>query len=186
MRNTAQRWFNIHSVGQSPRERWRHAMASDGTRVFVLGGDPRGARSPILMHSFDTGTYFLFVISSGQPPRLKTQSILSTRIPSLTLSILMRRPPNLRGSHSQVPRPRSNYSTGNSLHRRPTVLPVCKTLPLLFRAALPLTSETPVRMIGHRKVSQDVSQKAMSGKVQPSTMGSLRHLILLLKEKLQG
>jgi hypothetical protein len=174
MRNAAQRWFKFHNVGQRPRKRSHHAMASDGTRVFVLGGYSMGARLDeiSLIRVFDTSMYFRFVISSGQPPRLRTQSTSSTRIPSLTLSILMRRPPNLRGSHPQLPRLRSNHSTQNPLHRRPTVLPVCKTLPPLFRVALPLTSETSVRMIGHRKVSQEVSRKTMSGKVQPSTMGS--------------
>jgi hypothetical protein len=154
MRNAAQRWFNFHNVGQSPHRRSYHAMASDGTRVFVLGGYPASAHSDeISIHLFDTSMYFRFVISSGQPPRLRTQSTSSTRNPSATLSIPMRRPPILHGSPPRVPRPRSNHSTGNPLHRRPTVLPVCKSLPPLYRAALPpcrlLTSETPVRMVGH-------------------------------------
>jgi hypothetical protein len=139
MRNTAQRWFKLHTVGPSPHRRSSHAMASDGTRVFVLGGHSKRARSDeiSLIHVFDTSMYFRSLISSGRAPRLRTQSTSSTRIPSLTLSILMRRPPNLRGRHPQVPRPRSNHSTRNPLHRRPTVLPVCKTPPPLYRAALP-------------------------------------------------
>jgi hypothetical protein len=189
MRNAAQRWFKFDNMGPSPHRRSYHAMASDGTRVFVLGGFSKGAGSDEvpLIHGFDTSMYFRSVISSGQPPRLRTQSTLSTRNPSVTRSILMRRPPNMNGSHPQVPRPRSNHSTGNPLYRRPRVLPVCKTLPPLIRAVLPFTSETPVRMIVHRKVSQEMSRKTMSGKVQPaSTMGSSRHFNLLLKEKLQG
>jgi hypothetical protein len=96
MRNAAWRWFNFHNVGQSPHRRSSHAMASDGTRVFVLGGYSWDARSDeiCLIHVFDTSMYFRFVISSGQPLRLRTQRTSSTRIPSLTLSILMRRPPN--------------------------------------------------------------------------------------------
>ena len=150
MRNAAQRWFKCHNVGPSPHRRSHHAMASDGTRVFVLGGFSKGARVDelSLIHVFDTSMYTCFVNLSGQPPMLRTQRTSSTRIPSLTLSIPMRRSPNLYGSHPQVPRPRSNHSTRNPRHRRPAVLPVCKTLPPLYRAALPpcrlLTSETPV------------------------------------------
>jgi hypothetical protein len=155
MRNAAQRWFKFDNVGTSPYRRSYHAMASDGTRVFVLGGYSTDARSDeiSLIHVFDTSMHFRSVMSSGQPLRLRTQSTSSTRNPSVTLLIPMRRPPNLRGSHPQVPRPRSNHSTRNILHRRPTVLPGCKMLPPLYRAALRpcrlLTRETPVRMVGH-------------------------------------
>jgi hypothetical protein len=133
MRNAAQRWFKLHNVEPSPHRRAYHTMASDGTRVFVLGGHSGGAQSDenSLIHVFNTSMYFRSVISSGQPPSLRTQSTSSTRIPSVTMSILTRRPLNLRGSHPQVPRPRSNHSTRNLLHRRL------------------LTSETPVRMVGH-------------------------------------
>jgi hypothetical protein len=135
MRNAAQRWFKFHIVGPSPHRRSHHSMASDGTRVFVLGGYSKGARSEeiSLIHHFDTSMYIRFVDLSGQSSKPRTQSTSSTRNPSVTLSLLMRRPPNLRGSHPQVPQPWSNH-----LHRRPTVLPVCKTktLPPLFRAAL--------------------------------------------------
>jgi len=50
-------------------------MACDGTRVFVLGGDlsPRAqADESKLIHVFNTGMYFLFVISFGQSPSFKT------------------------------------------------------------------------------------------------------------------
>jgi len=48
-------------------------MASDGTRVFVLGGYSAGARSYeiSLIHVFDTSMYFRSVISSGQSPRFE-------------------------------------------------------------------------------------------------------------------
>jgi hypothetical protein len=92
MRNAAQRWFKFNNVGPSPHRRTFHAMASDGTHVFVLGGLLERARSDEIsrIHVFDTSMYFRFVISSGQPPRLRTQRTSSTRIPSLTLSIPMR------------------------------------------------------------------------------------------------
>jgi hypothetical protein len=150
MRIAAQRWFKFHNEGRSPHRRSAHAMASDGTRVFVLGGYSKGARSDeiSLIHVFDTSMCFRSVVSSEQPPKLKTQRISSTRISNIALSILMRRPPNFPGSHLQLPRP-----TRNPLHRRPTVLPVCKTLLPLYRASLPpcklLTSEIPVQTVGH-------------------------------------
>jgi hypothetical protein len=154
MRNAAQRWIKFDNVGSSPHRRSAHAMASDGTRVFLLGGNSKGARADEIssIHVFDTSMYFPLVISSGRPPRLRTQRTSSTRNPSVTLSIPMKRLHNLRGSHPQVSRPRSNHSTGNPLHRRPTVFPLFKTLPPLYWAALPrrlLTSETPVRMVGY-------------------------------------
>ena len=156
MRNAAQRWFKFHNVGPSPHRRSYHAMASDGTRVFVLGGYSAGARSDeiSLIHVFDTSMFFRPVVSSGQLPRLRTQSKSSILIPSPTLSISMRIPPNLRGSHRQVPLPRSNHSTWHPLHLRPTVFSLFKTLPPLYQAALPprksLTIEIPVRMVSHR------------------------------------
>ena len=54
-----------------------------------------------------------------------------------TPSIPMRRPPNLRGSHSQVRRPRANHSTRRAPHLRPTLLSLFKKLPPLHWASLP-------------------------------------------------
>ena len=73
-RNAVLRWFKFHNVGPSPHGRSSHAMASDGTRVFVLGGSSKGARVDkiSLIHVFDTSMYFRSVISSGQLPRLRT------------------------------------------------------------------------------------------------------------------
>ena len=104
MSNAAQRWFKIHNVGPSPHGWSARAMASDGTRVFVLGEFSDGARPDevSLIHVFDTSMYLRSAISSGQSPRLRTQRTSSTRIPSITPSILVRRLPNLRGSHPQI------------------------------------------------------------------------------------
>ena len=152
MRNIAQRWFKFQNVGPSPHKRTYHAMGSDGTRVFVLGGYLKGARADDLshIHFFDTSMYACFVNLSGQPSKFRTQRISSTLNPSVVLLILMRRPPNLRGSHPQV-RSRSNHRARSSLHRKPTVVPVCKTLPPLYRVAL--------------LVSQDKPRKTMSAKL---------------------
>jgi hypothetical protein len=48
-------------------------MASDGTRVFVLGGYSKGARSDdiSLIHVFDTSMYFRSVISSGRASKIE-------------------------------------------------------------------------------------------------------------------
>src|ERR1700678_3466123 len=98
MRNAAQRWTAFQDVGQSPCGRGGHTMASDGTRVFVLGGKlSPGAQvdEAKLIHVLDTSMSFLFVISFGQPSSLK-QSSSFTRNPTPTLSSIVRRPPNLR------------------------------------------------------------------------------------------
>jgi hypothetical protein len=143
MRNAAQRWFNFHNVGPSPHKRAYHAMASDGSRVFVLGGNSKGARADeiSLIHVFDTSMYFLLVHLSGRLFKLRTQRTSNTQIPSVVMmSIPMRRPRNLRGSHPQVPRPRCNHSTLHPLHRRPPLLlfnSCFKTLTLLQPATLP-------------------------------------------------
>jgi hypothetical protein len=138
MRNAAQRWFTFHNEGTSPLRRSAHAMASDGTRIFVLGGYSRDVRADeiSLIHVFDTSMYVFLVNLSGQLPRLRTQRTSSTRKPSLALSILLRGPPNFRGGHPQVPGPRSNHYIRHPLYRRPSVPLVCKTLPPLYRAAL--------------------------------------------------
>ena len=70
VQNAARRWFKIHNVGPSPHRRWDHAMASVGTRVFVLGGYSNDAREDeiSLIHVFDTSMSVCFVISSGRPP----------------------------------------------------------------------------------------------------------------------
>ncbi len=48
-------------------------MASDGTRVFVLGGSlssaDTGADETEHIHVLDTSMYFFRVLSFGRPPR---------------------------------------------------------------------------------------------------------------------
>ena len=48
-------------------------MASDGTRVFVLGGSLSSTEAvtdeTAHIHVLDTSMYFLLVISFGRPPR---------------------------------------------------------------------------------------------------------------------
>jgi hypothetical protein len=53
----AQRWIAFEVIGPSPSGRYGHAMACDGTRVFVLGGDlPPGVQADEtkLIHVLDT------------------------------------------------------------------------------------------------------------------------------------
>ena len=59
-------------------------MASDGTRIFVLGGISLDTQVSGI-HVFHTSMYVCFVNLSGQPSKLRTQSTSSARIPSLTL-----------------------------------------------------------------------------------------------------
>jgi hypothetical protein len=129
------RWFKYQNIGASPSKRWLHAMASDGTRVFVLGGKlseiARGDETAFI-HVLDTSTFYLLVISFGQFPSLKSQSTQSTRIQILTLLSPVRRPPNPRGTLPRVPRLRSNHNTQRPLHRilmQHTVLLLFKKLP---------------------------------------------------------
>jgi hypothetical protein len=129
MRNTAnaaQRWFKFQNIGRSPHRMAYHAMGSDGTRVFVLAGVGASANEISLINVFRTSMYFRPAISSGHPPRLRTQRTSSTRNPSVTLLILMRRPPDLRRSHPQVLRLMRNHSTRKPLHRA-IVLPLSST-----------------------------------------------------------
>ncbi|KAF8499852.1 hypothetical protein F5888DRAFT_1610700 [Russula emetica] len=150
---STQRWTVFQDIGPSPSGRFRHAMACDGTRVFVVGGKfSPGAQvdEAKLIHVLDTSMYLLFVIPFGQSSRLN-QSSSFTRNPTPILSSIVRRPPNLRRSYPRVTRPRVNHNTGYSLHQmleRRMVLFLSKSLPLKTWAALPhrrlLLSETPV------------------------------------------
>ena len=81
MQHTAQRWLKFHNEGTSPLERRTHAIASDGTRIFVLGGNSSnaGEDETSLIHVFDTSMYVGFVNLSGQPSKLRTQRTSSTR-----------------------------------------------------------------------------------------------------------
>jgi hypothetical protein len=82
MRNAAQRWFKFHNVGQSPHRRSGHAMASDGTHVFVLGGNSVAQVDDLsLIHVFNTSMYLRLVNLSGQRSKLRTQRTSSTRNP---------------------------------------------------------------------------------------------------------
>ena len=64
----ARRWTAYQDIGPSPSARSNHAMASVGTRVFVLGGtssaDTR-AYEEVPIHVLDTSMYILFVILFG-------------------------------------------------------------------------------------------------------------------------
>jgi hypothetical protein len=79
----------LHASGEVPTPRVSHGaalMASDGTRVFVVGGCSKDARvDEILVHVFDTSMYVRFVNLSGQPSKMRTQRISNTRIPSVSL-----------------------------------------------------------------------------------------------------
>ena len=136
-------------------------MASDGRRVFVLGGGlslGKKVDEAKLIHVLDTSMYFLFVTSFGQLSSLK-QSSSFTRNPTPTLSSTVRRPPNLRRSYPRVTRPRVNHNTRHSLRRtrmstQNMVLLLFTKLPPENWATPPLSRllaiEPPVRVTSHR------------------------------------
>ena len=131
-------------------------MASDGGRVFVLGGElPPGTQvgEAELIHVLDTNMYFLFIILFGQRSSLKQSSSI-TQSPTSILSSIVRKPPSLLRCYPQVTRPRINHNTGYSLRQmleRRTVPFLSKQLHLKTWAARPyrgfLVIETPIRMI---------------------------------------
>jgi hypothetical protein len=154
MRHLAQRWFTFQNIGPSPSSGSGHAMVSDGTRVFVLGGSSAGvlADGTILIHALDTSMCF-FCRFIWTVYEFETQSASNTRIPTQKLSSPVRRPPNSRGRSPWVPRPRGSHNTQYRLHRMRTQHTVLLLLPPKIWVASPprrlLASETPVRMVCH-------------------------------------
>ena len=152
----AQRWFLFQNMGPSPSGRRAHAMASDGTRVFVLGGRlsvSEPADEATLIHVVDTSTYFRFCHLDGL--QVSKQSTSSTRNLTPSLSSLVGRPPNSCTSHPRVPWPRSNHSARYPLHPMRTQYTILfKQLPPKNRAAPPprslLKNESPVPSVWPR------------------------------------
>ena len=113
----AQRWFMLQNIGPSPSRRQNHAMASNGTRVFVLGGESYGidpSDERMLVHVLDTSRYFFghFIWTAS---KFEMQSSSNTRSHTPTLSSLVRRPSNSRGSHLRFPQLRSNHNARRRL-----------------------------------------------------------------------
>jgi hypothetical protein len=111
-------------------------MASDGTRIFVLGGalsKKAQEDETALIHVMDTSTYNLFVISFGQPSYLKAQSTPSIQIPIPTMSGLVRRSLDWRGSHLRGPPP---WKKTTMAKVRPSAVRSWERLMLLLREEL--------------------------------------------------
>src|SRR6267154_1145303 len=104
MRNAAQRWFTFHNVGPSPHRRTAHAMASDGTRVFVLGGYLKGARVDeiSLIHLFDTSMY-AFVNIPGEPFQVENTEHIKYPEPELNVVDPNEKTTQLAGKSSTAP-----------------------------------------------------------------------------------
>jgi hypothetical protein len=83
MRNAAQQWFKFHDVGQSPSIRCGHAMASEGTYVFVLGGslDPKADD----IYVFDTSMYVRLVNLSEQRSKFRNTEYIKYPEPPAVL-----------------------------------------------------------------------------------------------------
>ena len=137
---SAQRWFAFRDIGPGPCGRSSHAMASDGTRIFLLGGAlSTGAKAneSELLYVLDTSMYFLLTDSTIQSADECTERI-TFQDPTPTIPILARRPLNSCESHQRVPRPSGNQ---NNLHsRRQTRMSTQNTVLLLFKK-LPLENQ---------------------------------------------
>jgi hypothetical protein len=62
--------FLFQNMGSSPSGRWGHVMASDGTRVFVLGGLSSVSERAELIH-VDTSTYFHIQMLWSSPVKME-------------------------------------------------------------------------------------------------------------------
>jgi hypothetical protein len=79
IRHLAQEWFMLQKGGPSPSGRWGHAMVSNGTRVFVVGGGlavDAQADETAVIHVLETSTYsFCHFIWTTSKLSLKTEDI---------------------------------------------------------------------------------------------------------------
>lgn len=60
-----QRWYMFQNMGPAPSVRSGHAMASVGTRIFVLGGEsssPGQTDDPSILHVLDTSMFNFLAI----------------------------------------------------------------------------------------------------------------------------
>ncbi|KAL1712368.1 hypothetical protein EV715DRAFT_278035 [Schizophyllum commune] len=66
-----QRWYMFQNMGPAPSSRSGHAMASVGTRVFVLGGESMTTKSedPNMLHVLDTKHIKYPDSNKGPPPQ---------------------------------------------------------------------------------------------------------------------
>lgn len=62
-----QRWYMFQNMGPAPSARSGHAMASMGSRVFVLGGEsftPTRGDDHGMIHVLDTSLYLIMLFCS--------------------------------------------------------------------------------------------------------------------------
>lgn len=141
--NPAQRWFMFQNMGPSPSGRSGHAMASSGTRVFVLGGESAAGSQTdesALIHVLDTSTCSLSPFHSDNLQILKIQSTSSIRNPTLTPNLVTK--PSSRVKPRPASRPRSNHNHKRCpLHQGPTrhVQPLPLTNPPTLRSCAALS-----------------------------------------------
>lgn len=86
-----QRWYMFQKMGPAPSPRSGHAMASMGTRVFVLGGlggeslNTQKPEDPTIVHVLDTSKSAPLRFSFPDMLLTVLQNISSTRIPTSLL-----------------------------------------------------------------------------------------------------
>jgi hypothetical protein len=104
--------YLFQNMGPSPSGTLGHVVASDGTRVFVLGelstvSERADETTPI--HVVDTSTYFRFCHFIWTASKFQTGHIVYPK-PDPTLSSNVGRPTNSCPSHPRVSWPRSNHN----------------------------------------------------------------------------
>ena len=138
-----QRWYMFQKMGPAPTARSGHAMASMGSRVFVLGGLGGESLSlakpedPSMVHVLDTSTCYVHDIAVVNDLTCQPQNILNTPQPDHHLQRNNRQPfPHQLESH----RYRAQRCPGNlqmvSVRRLQQVIKV-QTLRTLVELCLP-------------------------------------------------
>ncbi len=84
IRHPARRWFTFQNMGPSPSGRSGHAMASDGTRVFVLGGESSvGAQADETQPIYENTEHIMFPKSGPEESRVSLWNVCGLRKPKL-------------------------------------------------------------------------------------------------------
>ncbi|KAH9046305.1 hypothetical protein EDB84DRAFT_1586938 [Lactarius hengduanensis] len=112
---STQRWFMFQNMGPSPTGRSGHAMASNGTRVFVLGGESSAgtaADEAAFIHVLDT-KHIKYPKPDPNPPKAGDKSQL-TRMPSTgTSGREPSQPTTISSSGTQATRAASPFRQAN-------------------------------------------------------------------------
>jgi hypothetical protein len=138
----------FQNMGPSPSGRSGHAMASNGTRVFVLGGESSAgaqADETALIHVLDTSAclFYYFLWAASKCENIQNTSSIRKLTPTL-LNLVTR--PNWGASYLQVSRLQSR-SNHHDHHLHPVPMrheePLLHNRPLIPRSC---AARSPRRM----------------------------------------